>query len=199
VAAEHLGPWEPLPVADAVSLFKSARFRWWLSGGHGLEAHLSDSWRAHEDTDIGIVRSDAAGLAEVLGGWDIHVGAAGVLTAWDGGAPDPERSQNNLWCRPTAGSPWALDVTVGDGNDDEWIFRRDPTVRRRWAEAVLLTGDGTPYLAPELQMLFKSKTIRAKDDVDAAVVLPRLERNRQDWLRGHLPADHPWQRHLVVS
>ena len=182
-----------MPVRDTIELFRPARFRWWLSGGHALEAHLGWSWRNHEDTDIAVARADAPRLVEILDGWDIHIGAAGVLTPWDGGPLDAGRSQNNLWCRPSPAAPWMIDVTVGDGNEHEWIYRRDPTIRRSWDDAVLTTPDGTPYLAPELQLLFKSKDVRPKDDLDAATVVPVLETERRSWLANHLPAAHPWQ------
>ncbi|MCP4222887.1 MAG: hypothetical protein GY773_06050 [Actinomycetia bacterium] len=58
--------------------------------------------------------------------------------------------------------------------------------------AVLATGDNIPYLAPELQVLFKS--IRPKNDVDANAVIPRLEPERRIWLCDQLPSDHRWQR-----
>lgn len=193
VGSEDLGPWESLPVGEAVALFRPAMFRWWLSGGHALEAHLGDTWRPHDDTDIGIVRSEALRLRTVLQGWDIFIAAAGVLTPWTGRSLDPDRSENNLWCRPSAESPWMLDVTIGDGNQHEWIYRRDTLVRLHWADAVLTTTDHVPYLAPELQLLFKSKAIRPKDTLDAAVVIPRLDPARRAWLQQHLPANHPWQ------
>ena len=189
--AHELGPWAPIAVAGTVELFRPAGFRWWLSGGHALEAHLDRSWRDHDDTDIGISRSDAPQLFDFLDGWDIRV-AAGVLTRWDRSPLDAARSQNNLWCRPTPTSPWMIDVTVGDGNEHEWIYRRDPTIRRPWVDAVLLTPGGTPYLAPELQLLFKSKDVRPKDDVDATTVIPLLEPDRRSWLANHLPPEHPW-------
>ncbi len=44
---------------------------------------------------------------------------------------------------------------------------------------MLVTTDGVPYLAPELQMLFKSTAIRPKDDLDAAPVIPRLDPGRR--------------------
>lgn len=176
-----------------VELFRDAPFRWWLSGGHALEAHLGESWRSHDDTDVGIVRTDAARLLDVLPDWDVRVGAAGTLRPWSGEPLDPTRSENNLWCRASSDSPWALDVTVGAGNEREWIYRRDRSIRRPWADAVLTTSDGIPYLAPELQLLFKSRTIRPKDDHDARFVIPRLARHRRAWLSTHLPTDHPWQ------
>ncbi|MCP3860995.1 MAG: aminoglycoside phosphotransferase family protein, partial [Phycisphaeraceae bacterium] len=188
-----------MPVDDAIDLFRPAGFRWWLSGGHALEAHLGRSWRDHDDTDIAISRSDAPRLLEALDGWDIHIGAAGVLTPWDGSPLDPDRSQNNLWCRPTPDSPWMIDVTVGDGNEHEWIYRRNPTIRRPWDDAVLTSPNGTPYLAPEIQLLFKSNDVRPKDDLDAVTVIPLLESDRRSWLANHLPAEHPWQTTIAGS
>jgi hypothetical protein len=85
-----------------------------------------------------------------------------------------------------------LDIVVGEGDDDEWIYRRDPSVRRPWRDAVLRTGEGLSYLAPELQLLFKSGNPRPKDDEDLAEVLPHLDPSRRAALAELLPADHPW-------
>jgi len=161
--------------------------------GNALGLHLGRSWRDHSDTDIGIVRSEAPRLLEVFDGWDIWVAAAGVLTPWAGEPLEAESSQNNLWCRSAPTDPWCIDVTISGGNDREWIYRRDPSVRRPWSDAVLITANGIPYLAPELQLLFKSKDIRPKDDLDADAVIPSLEPKRRSWLATHLPVDHPWQ------
>lgn len=185
-------PWSPLPLGEVRAQFDRAPMRWWIAGGHALELHLGQSWRSHADTDVGIARGEASALRGAFDGWDIQVAAAGVLSPWDGRALDPQRSENNLWCRPTPASRWRLDVLVGEGTDSEWIYRRDPAVRRPWPEAVLTSADGTPYLAPELQLLFKSKTPRPKDDVDAEFVLPRLEPARVTWLAAQLADAHPW-------
>ena len=129
----------------------------------------------------------------MLVGWDVQVAAAGRLSPWPGSTPRAEASQNNLWCRESADRPWCLDVTVGDGDEECWIYRRDPTVRVRWDEAVLRSEGGIPYLAPELQLLFKSKDVRPKDDIDAHEVIPELTGDRRRKLRDLLPDDHPWQ------
>lgn len=187
------GQWEPLPLDDAIDLFMPASFRWWLSGGHALELHLNRAWRSHDDTNISVLRHDAGLLFETLPGWDIHLAAAGVLTPWDGSPLSADRSENNLWCRPSAEDSWSLDITISDGDQDQWIYRRDPTIRRDWPEAVLITKDGVPYLAPELQLLFKSKDVRPKDGVDAEVVIPSLTPRRRALLRSLLTTAHPWQ------
>ena len=197
MSAPELGPWEPLGLDAVVRTFASASFRWWISGGRALELHLKRSWRDHEDTDVGVVRDDLPALYELLSEWDIHVAAAGELTAWRGEPLDVARHQNNLWCRLTAGTPWVLDVTIGEGSKSDWIYRRDPTVQRPWDMAVMRSNGGIPYLAPELQLLFKSKDLRPKDDVDAGEVIPTLDASQRDFLEHHLQADHPWQRLLA--
>jgi hypothetical protein len=122
----ELGSWDPLPVGEAVHLFNSATFRWWLSGGCALEAHVGRSWRPHDDTDIGIVRAATPQLAGLLEGWDIHIGAGGTLVPWDGRPLDPDRSENNLWCRrsPSGSAQDDIDAAVV-------IPELDPT-RREW-------------------------------------------------------------------
>jgi len=198
MAAPELGSWQPMELATAVELFASAPFRWWISGGKALELHLGRTWRQHDDTDVGILRRDASRLRSVLAAWDIAIAAAGTLHPWTGETPHAARHENNLWCRRSADGPWELDVTVGEGDDDTWAYRRDERVRRPWSEAVLTTEEGVPYLAPELQLLFKSKDRRAKDDVDAREVIPHLESTRRGRLGELLPDDHPWQK-LVAS
>ena len=86
-----------------------------------------------------------------------------------------------------------MDLTIGEGNAERWVFRRDPTVTRPWEDAVLSTETGIPYLAPDLQLLFKSKDHRSKDDDDATRVIPELNASQRDFLLAHLPAKHPWR------
>ncbi len=57
-------------------------------------------------------------------------------------------------------------------------------------------GVGVPYLAPELQLLFKSKGLRLKDDLDAGEVVPELDARRRAQLSRLLATGHPWQRLL---
>jgi Aminoglycoside-2''-adenylyltransferase len=193
MADDGLGPWKPLELGDVVQLFERWPARWWISGGVALELHVGRSWRTHHDSDVSILRDDAPALPVVLAGWDIQVAAAGTLTPWDGSVPEAAASQNNVWCRKARDQPWCLDVTISEGDQQCWIYRRDPTLRVPWEEAVLRDQRGIAYLAPELQLLFKSKNNRPKDDRDAAQAIPALAAGRQLRLRGLLPEDHPWQ------
>lgn len=87
-------------------------------------------------------------------------------------------------------------MTVGDGDAQAWVYRRDPTVRVPWDDAVLHTSGGIPYLAPDLQLLFKSRRPRAKDTVDACEVVRHLEPERRARLARLLPAGHQWHQLL---
>jgi hypothetical protein len=180
---------------DAVyHLFVTGELRWWIGGGRALELHMGRSWRDHEDTDVGIIRAEVGLIRGVLAGWEIWVAAGGRLRRWQGEPLAVARAENNLWCRPRPDAEWALDLTINDGDDDAWIFRRDPRLRVRWPDAVLHTADGVPYLAPELQLLFKSRDRRDKDDLDARAVIPQLDEARRRWLAARLAPAHPWQR-----
>jgi hypothetical protein len=171
VPAPELGPWEPLSLGATVDLFRAAPFRWWIAGGRALELHLGRSWRHHD-------------------------AAAGRLPPWSGGALEQSLHQNNLWAR-RAGGPWLLDITVGEGDEEAWIYRRDERLRIPWEDAVLRTAAGVPYLSPELQLLFKSRDLRNKDLVDARQVIPELSDEQRGRLAGQLPDDHDWQALLA--
>jgi len=196
MVAPDLGPWAPLSLTDTVETFAEARFRWWVSGGRALDLHIGRSWRDHDDTDVGVPRREAAGLRALLDGWDIQVAASGRLHPWAGQELRPDLHENNLWCRRRPTGPWCLDVTLAEGDGEAWVYRRDGRIRIPWVQAVLSTADGVPYLAPELQLLFKSKDVRPKDDVDARQVIPELSAERRDRLARLLPEDHLWQQLL---
>jgi len=185
--------WKPLSVDQAARALEGAPFKWWISGGHALELHLGDRWRERDDLDVGICRYEAARVHAWLSGWDLWIAAAGELSPWDGRPLSLGRHENNVWVRRRAEDEWAMDLTVNECTEDRWVYRRDPSVTRDWEDAVLETRSGIPYLAPELQLLFKSKDLRAKDHADASHVIPAMGDERRAWLSEKLNPDHPWQ------
>jgi len=195
--ADELGRWDPLGLSEVTRLFEGWPARWWISGGVALELHRGRSWRSHHDSDVSILRDDAPALSRLLVGWDIQIAASGALTPWEGSVPLVQANHNNMWCRKHQDQAWCLDVTISDGDQEHWIYRRDPTLRVPWADAVLRSAQGIPYLAPELQLLFKSKNHRRQDDRDAAEVIPGLAAERKSRLRELLPPDHAWQSLLA--
>lgn len=181
-------------MTEVQDAFADATFRWWISGGLALDLFAGRSWRAHEDTDVGVMRRDVPRLRTVTKSWDVQVAAAGILSTWRDQVLDSEQHENNLWCRKDPRQPWCLDLTIGEGDDEFWIYRRDPQIIAEWKSAVLYSSEGIPYLAPEIQLLYKSKEIRDKDETDAREVIPILNAERQAWLFSQLPLEHPWRR-----
>lgn len=189
--------WGPLSLEQATEVFADAPFRWWVGGGIALELYAGFSWRSHDDLDIGVLRAQIDDVYTWLSpDWDLRVAARGRLTPWQGEPLDPEQGENNVWAREAPGSQWRFDITVDSANDTEWIYRRDESTRRLWDSAVLWSSDGHPYLAPEIQLLFKSKNPRPKDDLDAEKVIPLLDADQRIFLADHLESGHHW-RHLV--
>lgn len=174
-------------------LLAQAPFRWWISGGHALDLHVGETWRSHDDTDIGVCRYQLADVYGYLVDWDVYVAAAGRLTEWTGRPLKATRHENNIWVREGPTSPWRFDLNIGAGNTRDWIYRRDPSVIRSWDRAVLRSSSSLDYLAPDLQLLFKAKSPRPKDDVDAEKVIPTLDTEERLFLADHLPPDHSWQ------
>ncbi|MFT3926940.1 MAG: GNAT family N-acetyltransferase [Myxococcales bacterium] len=186
--------WAAWSLHEVIAAFWGAPFRWWVSGGLALELHSGHSWRLHGDTDVGILRSDVARAASWLPDLEFVVAAQGKLANWRG---EPlVAGQNNVWLRAHGEHHWALDLTLSDGAERQWIYRRDPALTRPWSEAVLHTKEGVPYLAPELQLLFKSKTPRPRDTLDASMVIPLLDEAQHTFLERHLAPSHAWRQLL---
>jgi len=84
---------------------------------------------------------------------------------------------------------------LANGDIDEWRFRRDPGITLDGEMLILRTSSGVPYCTPEVQLLYKSKQSRPKDDVDLTRVLHKMSRIQRSWLAdaiGRSDTEHPW-------
>jgi hypothetical protein len=89
---------------------------------------------------------------------------------------------------------------IADTRDDWWLFRRAPAIVRSVGTIGGTTPNGIPYLAPEIQLLYKAKGQRPKDDADFTQTLPSLSQERRQWLSQALITvhpNHPWLHHLT--
>ena len=62
-------------------------------------------------------------------------------------------------------------------------------------ERELTTPNDLPYLAPEIVLLFKSRSTRPKDTKDFTDVAALLDPTRREWLHAHIAPrypNHPW-------
>ena len=86
---------------------------------------------------------------------------------------------------------------LDDGGGDKWIFRRDREIWRPLEIAIRRSTEGIPFLVPEIQLLYRSKVVRPKDQADFEGVVSRLGEGPRAWLRASLARIQP--NHLWLS
>jgi hypothetical protein len=88
-----------------------------------------------------------------------------------------------------------MEVLLDASEQDLWMFRRNTEIRRPLLAVVRRNPHGVPYLAPEVQLLYKARSMRPKDQADFECVAPRLDAAARAWLRESLLKTypgHPW-------
>ena len=195
-ANEHEKPWTPLTVGAVAAVFASAPFPWWIAGGVSLELAVGQPIRAHGDIDVLLLRRDARRVRHLLQVWDCWVAdPPGRLRAWSCDEPLP-RNAHDVWVRTAPAKPWCLQLMFDEAEGDEWVSRRNPSVRCGLQNMTCRTDSGVPYLAPHVQLFYKAKHPRGKDLQDRAAVLESSVAVDHAWLRDAISStygdDHPW-------
>ena len=186
--------WNPAEPHQANEWLQHFAALWWIAGGWAIERFLEQTTRAHTDLDVGVLRHDVATLHGALPEWEFFEAKDGQLTELKHGAL-PRANVNSLWSRRRGSSVWELEVMLEQAIDDEWVYRRQPMIRRPLTTVLRHSKCGLRYLAPEVQLLYKSKQVRHRDDADLCSALPRLSKTARAWLRDALIAtepDHAW-------
>lgn len=188
----HELPWAPLPPDALPSLLAGVDAPWWLAGGWAIDAFLGRVTRVHEDTDVLVLRRDLPAFREALSAWDVHAAdPPGTLRPWPAGEVLPARV-HDVWCRPSPSAPWALQLMVDDTSGEDWVYRRDPRLRRPLGSLSGPASDPSRrVLAPEVQLLQKSKGRRLKDEADFALAAPALSPAARGWLQDALDLVSP--------
>ncbi len=191
-----LEDWSPLSPPEAGALFEDFPGDWCIAGGWAIDLFADGPSRPHADVDIEIGGNDLAPLHRHLPGWLLYA-AHGDLTLWEAATPFP-KSVHNIWCR-RPGKQWEFQLMVVELSDREWVYRRDARIRGPRGARVRLI-DGLPVIAPEIQLLYKSKLPnRPKDEYDFEHALPHLTAAQRGWLASCLTllhGDHPWLQRL---
>ena len=200
-----LGRWEPLTPARVVTLFRAHDVRkpWWIAGGYAIELFVGCAFRPHADIDVLLLRRDQHIVHEILPGWDVQAAdPPGRLRPWTADETLPGHV-HDIWCRESPEGPWRLQFMLDDADGQEWRSRRDPRITRPIDRLGRHTGDGWPYLSPEVQLHYKatSSDLRAKDEADFAAALPHLDEPARRWLDQALTRTHPahhWRDRLTI-
>ena len=105
----------------------------------------------------------------------------GRLRPWRDGDTLPSRV-SDVWCRDHGG-PWRFQLMLDDSEGALWRSRRCAAVTRPIVELGTRDSKGIPFLAPEIQLFYKAKAPRPKDEVDFAAAWPLLHARQKAWLR----------------
>ncbi|MFE6163085.1 nucleotidyltransferase domain-containing protein [Streptomyces sp. NPDC056486] len=202
------GPWEPATPAEVAALFAQLRVPWWIAGGYAVEMAVGHAFREHADIDVSLLRRDQLAAQEALPSWEWWAAdPPGTLRRWLPGEVLPS-DVHDIWCRPGEGEPWRLQIMLeeaeepGESGEYEgvvWVSHRDRRVRRPIAEIGLAGPDGIPRLAPEIQLLYKAKSPRPKDERDFDALLSVLSPAQRAWLERAVETTygpHPWAARL---
>jgi hypothetical protein len=187
---------------DAARLVRAAKVmedfggRWGVCGGWAIDLFIGHQSRAHADIDIAILRDDQRRLRECLSDAGVEKVVDGQLVPWDAGErlELPTHEVHVSW---PDGFHLEFLLNEWDRATGEWVFRRDPRIRRA-AEAVFSMGRGMPHLAPEVVLLYKSKGPGPKDDADFSVAVGLMGGEQRAWLRDAIVRTQPEHRWAEV-
>lgn len=118
----------------------------------------------------------------------------GRLRPWRDGDTLPVRV-SDVWCRDHGG-PWRFQLMLDDSEGALWRSRRCAAVTRPIVELGTRDSKGIPFLASEIQLFYKAKAPRPKDEVDFAAAWSLLDAQQKAWLRQAIIAaygrDNAW-------
>jgi hypothetical protein len=160
---------------------------------------------------VGIFRQDQRALREHLSAWALFKAIMGP----DGGAWVPwtedewlELPVHQILVRPAGmGAPATeaercpeeFEFFLNEAADGVWRCRRNLEITLPVEEIFLTSSIGIPIIAPEIQLLYKAKGHRPKDEHDFRQALPLLDATRRAWLKEALPRCYeqdPWLAEL---
>ena len=182
--------WRPVRPAEVLDWMTPLSAPWWIAGGWALDLFLGQVTRPHGDIDVGIFRRDAPSVCATLSDWELFEAQAGSLKRLERRTM-PRKAVNSLWCRRRGERVWTFELMLDEGGGDTWKFRRNHEIERSFANAIHQNSEGIPYLAPEIQLLYKSKEVRPNDQIDFQRVVGRLDKDARAWLRTSIARMYP--------
>jgi hypothetical protein len=191
--------WEDFDPSRLSNLMHSFHAPWWVAGGRALDLWMGRQTRAHQDVDVAVLRADQKQLHEAFGEWELYYATTDHRLLPYRSDRWLEEPLHGVWVRPTSDAPWLCEFLLNEHEDQQWVYRRDPAVRRPLAEVGVLALSGVPILVPEIVLLYKAHELTQKDEADFRSALPHLTPSQKAWLLEALdeirPA-HPWSRRL---
>jgi hypothetical protein len=168
---------------------------WWIAGGWAIELFVSRKLRDHEDIELGLLREDQFRLREHLRDWQwckaVTINDAGAWVEWRA----DEKIELPLFQLKADRGGEEIEFMLNDPEHGHLLCRRNHTIALPLERAICRTCDGIPYLAPEMQLLYKAKHHREKDEADFGDAIEVMSDEQRRWLKNGLTAwnaGDPW-------
>ncbi|GAA3455173.1 hypothetical protein GCM10018962_70060 [Dactylosporangium matsuzakiense] len=184
-AVDAWEPWRPEALPERL---EGLSVPWCVAGGWALDLFRGAQTRDHGDLEFAVPHGRFGEVAPRFPEFDWFVPVDGVLVPAD---EDTLEAEHQTWALDRAAGCWRFDVFREPHDGDVWVCRRDPGIRRPYADLIAYDGAGVPYMAPEVVLLFKAKAVRDKDVRDFRATLPLLDAGRKQWLADSLARVHP--------
>jgi hypothetical protein len=189
-------------IESIAALLTPLPITWGFCGGWAIDLFLNRVTRSHKDVDIAILRADQCLAFAFLRqrGWTLEQAVDGKLLPFQ----EDEFLMlpiHTIWCRNAHFHPDFLEILLNESEGDQFLFRRDRSIRFPLCEAFLISPSGFPLLAPEIALLYKSNSPQdAFNRWDFQSVLPTLNTQRKQWLTRalhRLSPEHEWLKDLI--
>ena len=192
--------WQPLSPVELATTLKNLKTQWSIAGGWAIDLFIGRQTRKHEDIDIIIKREDQFEIQKVLKNWELWVAdPPGTLKPWKK-SEFIGKGLQDIWCRRSKNDPWQIQIMLYDVENGDWLFKRDESIRKKLLDVLITSKEGQLILAPEVQLLYKSKSFRDKDMLDFENTLTALNTAQKRWLKDALIKvygdKHEWIKRL---
>lgn len=175
-----------------VGKFSKLPCDWFVCGGWAVDLFLGKITREHSDVEIGCFREDQVHVFNLIKDLQPEFVLEKKFYPWEEGQyltlPTHE-----VWCQK---SDPRIEILFNEKKENLFVFRRDERITLPFNKAILRTKNNISYLAPEIILLYKSKYIQEKDEVDFKNIIPFLSIESTAWLRSSLltiyEGKHPW-------
>lgn len=185
------------PLYTITDMLRALPASWYIASGWAIDLFLGQVTRCHYDVDVIVARQDQLLVQQYLAerDWKFATYLQGQVDPW----PLHMRLELPRHQVHAHKQDVMIDLLFTDMADGVWRYRRDPSIVQTVERIALKTESGVRYLAPELVLLFKSKTTgpraRPQDQADFTNVYPHLHPEQRAWLRWALLVtnpQHPW-------
>ena len=166
-------------VSAVRSLLSDLSVPYWIIGGWAIDLAVGRVTREHADVDVMMLERDKEALWSDL--TEVGVEPAG------------HRLRPGHVVLHSGKLPLPTEIFLARADGTLWVHRN---IRRELA-SITCHRDGIPYLAPEVVLLFKTRSTAGKDQHDVATVLPVLDAGQRSWLQYTLKHLQPGKRAAV--